>query len=67
MATIDDELLDRLTFTGTPAHCAARFAAYDGLADEIICLSLGTGERRSGAPHPATRRCTRAFSLARRS
>ena len=40
-ATIDDELLDRLTFTGTPARVAARFADYDGLADEIVCLPLG--------------------------
>ena len=41
MATIDDELLDRLTFTGTPQRCAARFADYEGLADEIVCLELG--------------------------
>jgi alkanesulfonate monooxygenase SsuD/methylene tetrahydromethanopterin reductase-like flavin-dependent oxidoreductase (luciferase family) len=49
-ATIDDELLDRLTFTGTPAQCAARIADYDGLADEIIFLPLGTGERSPGPP-----------------
>lgn len=47
-ATIDDELLDRLTFTGTPAQCAARVAEYDGLADEIIVLPLASGERPSG-------------------
>ncbi|MEO5900210.1 MAG: LLM class flavin-dependent oxidoreductase [Ilumatobacteraceae bacterium] len=65
MATIDDELLDRLTFTGTPAQCAARFAAYDGLADEIICLSLGTGERTQSAPSDDG--LAQAFALARHS
>ena len=58
MATIDDELLDQLTFTGTPAQCAARFADYDGLADEIICLSLGTAG-------PGDDALAAAFALAR--
>ncbi len=66
MATIDDELLERLTFTGTPAQCAARFAAYDGLADEIICLSLGTGER-TPSTSPGDEALAQAFALARRS
>lgn len=56
-ATIDDELLDRLTFTGTPAQCAARFADYDGLADEIVCLPLGGSD--DALAH--------AFALARRA
>ena len=58
MATIDDELLDQLTFTGTPAQCAARFADYDGLADEIICLSLSTAG-------PGDDALAEAFALAR--
>ena len=40
MGHIDDEIVDRLTITGTPVTCAARLAAYDGLADEVIGLSL---------------------------
>jgi alkanesulfonate monooxygenase SsuD/methylene tetrahydromethanopterin reductase-like flavin-dependent oxidoreductase (luciferase family) len=59
MATIDDELLDRLTFTGTPAHVAARFAEYDGLADEIICLPLAGGPAADDG-------VLEAFALARR-
>ena len=48
MTHIDDEIVDRLTITGTPAVCAARLAAYDGLADEVICLDL----RRADPAHP---------------
>jgi 5,10-methylenetetrahydromethanopterin reductase len=66
MATIDDELLDRLTFTGTPARCAARFADYEGLVDEIICLPLGTGER-TPSTRPADAGLAEAFALARGS
>jgi hypothetical protein len=66
MATIDDELLDRLTFTGTPAQCAARFADYDGVADEIVCLSLGAGDRTPSTP-PGDEGLAQAFALARRS
>jgi alkanesulfonate monooxygenase SsuD/methylene tetrahydromethanopterin reductase-like flavin-dependent oxidoreductase (luciferase family) len=40
MEHIDDEIIDRLTISGTPATCAARLAEYDGLADEVICLDL---------------------------
>jgi 5,10-methylenetetrahydromethanopterin reductase len=43
MAAIDDELIDRLTITGTPADCAARLDAYRGIADEVICLQLEDG------------------------
>ena len=65
MATIDDELLDRLTFTGTPAQCAARVADYDGLADEIICLTLAAGAQTPSTP-PADDALAHAFALARR-
>jgi alkanesulfonate monooxygenase SsuD/methylene tetrahydromethanopterin reductase-like flavin-dependent oxidoreductase (luciferase family) len=40
MEQIDDELIDRLTITGTPEQCASRLATYSGVADEIICLQL---------------------------
>ncbi len=40
MTHIDDEIVDRLTITGTPAACAARLGAYEGLVDEVICLNL---------------------------
>ena len=43
MAEIDDELIDRLTITGTPADCATRLDAYRGIADEVICLQLQDG------------------------
>jgi alkanesulfonate monooxygenase SsuD/methylene tetrahydromethanopterin reductase-like flavin-dependent oxidoreductase (luciferase family) len=43
MASIDDELIDHLTITGTPEQCAARLNAYRGIADEVICLQLNTG------------------------
>lgn len=43
MATIDDELIERLTITGTPEQCAARLDAYRGIADEVICLQLQSG------------------------
>lgn len=42
-AHIDDEIVDRLTVTGTPAACAERLRAYEGLVDEVICPNLGTG------------------------
>lgn len=48
MACIDDEIVDRLTFTGTPQGCAERLAAYDGLFDEVICLGI----RRPEAADP---------------
>lgn len=63
---IDDELLDRLTFTGTPAQVAARFADYEGLADEIICLPLAPGVREVGAT-PVDDALAQTFALARRS
>jgi len=49
MATIDDELIDRLTITGTARQCAARLLEYDGVADEIICLDR-SGSQGSCSP-----------------
>jgi alkanesulfonate monooxygenase SsuD/methylene tetrahydromethanopterin reductase-like flavin-dependent oxidoreductase (luciferase family) len=46
-AAIDDELIDRLTITGTPEECARRLDAYRGIADEVICLQLQTGSEAS--------------------
>lgn len=37
-AQVDDEIVDRLTITGTAPRCAARLADYRGLLDEVICL-----------------------------
>ena len=39
-ARIPDEVVDRLTLTGTPTQAAARLQAYDGIVDEVICLQL---------------------------
>lgn len=38
--TISDELIDRLTITGTPQQCAHRLRAYEGVADEVLCLNF---------------------------
>jgi alkanesulfonate monooxygenase SsuD/methylene tetrahydromethanopterin reductase-like flavin-dependent oxidoreductase (luciferase family) len=66
MEHIDDELIDRLTITGTPEQCAARIAAYSGLADEIICLQLARpGEPGSGDGDPDTDGLSRMVSIAR--
>jgi alkanesulfonate monooxygenase SsuD/methylene tetrahydromethanopterin reductase-like flavin-dependent oxidoreductase (luciferase family) len=43
MEAIDDELIDRLTITGTPEEAAERLGAYDGIVDEVICLQLDSG------------------------
>ncbi|MFN0029529.1 MAG: LLM class flavin-dependent oxidoreductase [Acidimicrobiales bacterium] len=40
MALVPDEVIDTMTITGTPAHCAARLAHYEGLADEIIAVRV---------------------------
>lgn len=39
--TITDELIDTLTITGTPQQCADRLRAYEGIADEVLCLNVG--------------------------
>lgn len=39
-ASISDEVIDRLTITGTPEQCAHRLRAYQGIADEVLCLNL---------------------------
>lgn len=44
VAQIPDEVIDRLAFAGSPAQVADRLRAYDGIADEVICLQLaGSG------------------------
>ena len=48
MAHVDDEVVDRLTISGTPAACARRLKAYAGLIDDVICLNV----RRRPADHP---------------
>jgi alkanesulfonate monooxygenase SsuD/methylene tetrahydromethanopterin reductase-like flavin-dependent oxidoreductase (luciferase family) len=63
MGHIDDEIVDRLTITGTPAACAARLAAYDGLADEVIGLDLR--RRDADAPIAAWDDVFEMFALAR--
>ncbi len=40
MALVPDEVIDTMTITGTPAQCAARVRAYEGLADEIVILRV---------------------------
>lgn len=40
MAQVPDEVVDRLTLTGTPTAVARRVGAYDGLADEVLCLDV---------------------------
>jgi alkanesulfonate monooxygenase SsuD/methylene tetrahydromethanopterin reductase-like flavin-dependent oxidoreductase (luciferase family) len=32
---VPDEMVDALTFAGTPEHVRARIASYDGLADAV--------------------------------
>jgi alkanesulfonate monooxygenase SsuD/methylene tetrahydromethanopterin reductase-like flavin-dependent oxidoreductase (luciferase family) len=41
MDQIDDEVVDRLAFVGTPAQCATRLKAYEGSIDEVIFLNVG--------------------------
>jgi alkanesulfonate monooxygenase SsuD/methylene tetrahydromethanopterin reductase-like flavin-dependent oxidoreductase (luciferase family) len=50
MTHIDDEIVDRLTVTGTPVACARRLAAYEDVADEVICLDVGTRSPRATPP-----------------
>lgn len=38
---IDDAVADRLAFVGTPAQCARRLEAYEGLVDEVVYLNVG--------------------------
>jgi alkanesulfonate monooxygenase SsuD/methylene tetrahydromethanopterin reductase-like flavin-dependent oxidoreductase (luciferase family) len=48
---IDDEIVDRLTVTGTPEQCAARLRDYDGLVDEVVCLPTRTAAPGDGDAH----------------
>lgn len=41
MEQIDDAVVDRLAFAGSPAQCARRLAAYQGAIDEVIYLNVG--------------------------
>lgn len=38
---IEDAVVDSLAFVGTPARCALRLAAYEGVIDEVIYLNAG--------------------------
>lgn len=40
MDLVPDEVIDTMTITGTAQQCAARIAAYEGLADEIVFLRV---------------------------
>jgi len=40
MDLVPDEVIDTMTVTGTPRQCAARIAAYEGLADEVIAFRV---------------------------
>ncbi len=39
LAAIGDDVIDRLTVTGTPEQCAERLRAYEGVVDEVFCLN----------------------------
>ena len=60
---IDDEIVDRLTFTGDPASCALRLAAYDGLADSVIGMNIRAGSK--GDRHAGYAEVFEMFALAR--
>jgi 5,10-methylenetetrahydromethanopterin reductase len=60
---IDDEIVDRLTFTGDPASCAERLAAYEGLADSIIGMNIRAGSK--GDRHAGYAEACEMFALAR--
>jgi len=40
MDLVPEEVVDTMTITGSPKECAARIAAYEGLADEIIVFRV---------------------------
>lgn len=48
MELVPDEVVDQLTITGTPSECAARLAAYEGLADEVIAFRVAQKGEPSG-------------------
>ena len=64
VAAIPDEIVDRLTITGTPERCADRLADYRDLSDEVVCLAVGSG---AGTPNDesAWAGLQRLFELAR--
>jgi hypothetical protein len=48
MDLVPDEVIDTMTITGTPQHCANRIAEYDGLADEVVALRIAQQGEPSG-------------------
>ena len=48
MDLVPDAVIDTMTITGTPQHCAARLAEYEGLADEVIALRVAQRDEPAG-------------------
>lgn len=48
MELVPDEVIDRLTITGTVAECSRRLAAYEGVADEVIAFRVAQPEDPAG-------------------
>lgn len=46
---VPDEVIDTMTITGTVEQCAARLAAYEGLADEAVMLRVAQPAEPTGA------------------
>lgn len=40
MDLVPDEVVETMTITGTPAECAERLEAYEGLADEVVAFRV---------------------------
>ena len=47
MEQMDDGLVDKLAFAGTPEDCARRVGDYEGLVDEVIYLNVGGADAGS--------------------
>ncbi len=63
MAQVPDEVVDRLTLTGTPDEVARRLTDYDGRIDEVLCLNARVGDPED--PMSAYRDLFEALALAR--
>jgi alkanesulfonate monooxygenase SsuD/methylene tetrahydromethanopterin reductase-like flavin-dependent oxidoreductase (luciferase family) len=63
MAQVPDEVVDRLTLTGTPDDVARRWAEYEGRIDEVLCLNVRVGDPED--PLSAYRDLFEALALAR--
>ena len=48
MDIVPDAVIDTMTITGTPQHCASRIKDYEGIADEIIVSRLAQSDEPSG-------------------